>query len=371
LSTTASVSPTTSTTRAPTTPVEIPTSSSSTTQAPPETSGIGLLVAHANGIDLWLGEDVVAVLEGVATSAAFADGLGGVVFQPAVSGHRPQWDWGPGLPEPMLVWYDGEPTENSIMWLPSLRSPPQILVADDHETWIELVDVTTLNDRTVVVYEREVSLVDSCVELADLTQCYLESLSTRLTARDLETGQEWSLGRSGGFEWGSQVSIAGSRAAVNLSNPDRGVSAGIRLVDVSALVALDPDAGITSATSDEMTIIGLGGACEIDEPCDHNSGLAALSVSAISRDGSSLAFLEYYISCCDRPSNDTEMVVWDLDEGRETLRIRLGQDQWAISIDHNGADTLLSLDPDSAILIDAQGASNTLPPGARYSLWNQ
>lgn len=341
------------------------------TQAPPDASDLGLLVAHANGIDLRFGEDVVAVLDGPATSAAFADGRGGVVFQRAVSGHRPQWDWGPGLPEPTLIWYDGEPTENSIMWMPGLGSPPQVLVANDDETWIELVDVTTLDDRTVVVYEREVSLVDSCVGLDDLTACYFESLRTRLTARDLDTGREWSLGRSGSFEWGVDVAIAGSRAAVNLSNPDTGASAAIRLVDVSAMLALDQDAPITSATSDEMMTIGLGGPCEIDGPCDGNPGLAALSLSAISRDGSSLAFLEYYISCCDRPSNDSELVVWDLDEGRETLRIPLGQDQWVFWIDHNGTDTILGLDPDSAILIDANGATTTLPPGARYSLWDQ
>jgi hypothetical protein len=213
--------------------------------------------------------------------------------------------------------------------------------------------------------------VNSCVGLDDLTHCYFESLRTRLTARDLETGQEWSLGRSGSFEWGAQVSIASSRAAVNVSNADQGSPAAIRLVDVSGLLGLDRDAPITLATSDDLTTIGLGGACEIDETCNDNKGRAALSVSAISRDGSSLAFLEYYISCCDRPSNDTELVVWDLDEKRETRRIPLGQNQWAISIDHNGADTLLSLDPDSAILIDANGTTNTLPPGARYSLWNQ
>ena len=67
------------------------------------------------------------------------------------------------------------------------------------------------------------------------------------------TGQEWSLGLTGSFEWACGVSIAGSRAAVNLSNPDYGAPAAFRLVDVSAMLALDRDAGITSATADGMT----------------------------------------------------------------------------------------------------------------------
>ena len=311
------------------------------------------------------------MLDGVAPSAAFADGLGGVVYQPAVPVQRPYWDWVQGLPEPALVWPDGEPTEHSIMWIPSLESPPEVLVADDDETWIELVDATTIGERPVVLYEREVSRADSCVGLDDLTHCYFQSLDTRLTARDLLTGQEWSLGLTGGFEWRADVSIAGSRAAVNLSNPDYGAPAAFRIVDVSAILALDRDAGISSASADGMTTLGLGGRCGTDSFCGDDPGVASLSISAMSRDGSSLAFLEYYISCCGRSSNESELVVWDLDGLRETLRIPLGQDQWANSIDHNGDVTLVALYPDSVVLIDAGGNATTLPPGASYSLWDQ
>ena len=64
-------------------------------------------------------------------------------------------------------------------------------------------------------------------------------------------------------------------------------------------------------------------------------------------------------------------MVWDLDGLRETLRIPLGQDQWANSIDHNGDVTLVALYPDSVVLIDAGGNATTLPQGASYSLWDQ
>lgn len=362
---------TASTTQPTTTTVETTTTSPSTTNtAPQETAAVGLLVSHVNGIDLRSGEDIVVVLEGVATSAAFADGLGGVVYQPAISGHRPGWDWWMDLPQPSLVWHNGGPIEHPIMWIPSLGSPPQVLVADDEETWIELVDVTTLRDRPVVVYEREVALLDSCVGLDDLTHCYFESMRTRLTARDLETGQEWSLGRSGSFEWSAHASIAGSRAAVNFSNLDHCGPAAMHQVDISAMLALDRDAPITSATSDEVTTIGLDDPCATDESCE-NPGCAGLSVPALSRDGSSLAFVEYYHNCCGRPSNDAELVVRDLDEGREILRTHLGQDQWATWIDHNGAETLVGLHDDSAILVDTDGVTTTLPPGPRYSFWDQ
>jgi hypothetical protein len=355
-----------------TTTAEVTTTApSTTTSAPPETDEIGLLAAHANGIDLRFGEDIVTVLEGTPVSAAFADGLGGVVYQREIPGDRPMWDWGPDLTEPVLVWHDGGPIERPIMWMPSLGSPPHVLVTDDDESWIELVDVTTLGDRQVVIYEREVSLVDSCVGLDDFTHCYFESLRTRLTARDLETGQEWPLGRSGSFEWGAQASIAASQAAVNLSNADHGAPAAMVLADVSAMLALDQDARITSVTSDDMTTIALAEPCATSSYCDDNPGIAALSASAISRDGSSLAFLEYYHSCCGRSPNDTELVIWDLEQGRETLRIHLGQNQWATWIDHNGADTLLGLYPNNSILVDADGVTIALPAGPRYSFWDQ
>ena len=223
LSTTTFVPTTTLASQHTTTTAEVTTTAlSTTTSTPLETDEIGLLAAHANGIDLRFGEDIVTVLEGTPVSAAFADGLGGVVYQPAIPGDRPMWDWGPDLTEPVLVWHDEGPVERPIMWMPSLGSPPHVLVPDDDESWIELGDVTTLGDRQVVIYEREVSLVDSCVGLDDFTHCYFESMRTRLTARDLETGQEWPLGLSGSFEWGAQASIAGLQAAVNLSDADHG-----------------------------------------------------------------------------------------------------------------------------------------------------
>jgi hypothetical protein len=362
-----------------TAPVTSSTTTADTTTVAPSTTipprlgttDVGLLVVHATGIDLRFGDDDIAVVEGVEAKVAFADGLGGVVYQPAPSDlERPWWDWWGDLPEPVLVWPSGAPIEHPIMWMPTLGSAPLVLVPDDGETWIELIDVTTLRDRPVVVYEREVSLPDSCVGLDDITFCYFESLRTRLTARDLLTGEESSLGCSGGFEWRTRAAVAGSRVIVGLSDPDHGLPAAICSVDVSTRLALDRDESITSAC-DGAAIIAADDPCAASGRCDADPGSSSLSAPAISRDGSSLAFLEYYIDCCDRPSNDTELVVWDLDTGRETLRLHLGQNQWARWIDHNGSETLIGLDSDDVILIDADGIATMLPPGPLYTLWDQ
>lgn len=375
-SSTSTASQPTATSTTPTSTIDPPTAIEGTTTstqprnvARKRAGDTALVVADEDGIRLQIDGDVVVVLEGIPSRVAFADGMGGVVYQVSNPVERPWWDWSPGLSEPVLTSPAEHPPDSSIMWIPVVGSPPEVLVPDDGETWISLVDATTLGGRPVVVYEREVSIPDSCAGLDDLTRCYFESLRAHLTARDLLNGEEWSLGLSGGFEWRAVASFGGSRAVVNVSDPDHGFPAEMKVIDFEAMSALDQDARITSVVGDDTLTIRLSEGCASDAMCE-GPGIASMAAQALSRDGSSLAFVEYYISCCGTPQNETVLVVWDLEGFREGQRVHLGPDRWVEWSDHDGIHTLLGLSDGAILVVGVDGTITTLPAGSHYSFWD-
>lgn len=366
--TTTSTSPTTTTTRPPRSTTTTAPTTTTTTQPPLVLpSGVELLMAHGNGIDLLRGTDTIPVLRGEKVEVARPDGRGGVIYQ-RVQEPRPEWDLTGGWWK--LIWPDGvEPVP--IEWLPSPGEPSRVLVPGGLTLELELTDVTDLDGRTVVIYNRLIGLEDPCDwfranrdPTLDEDGCMwiaMNSMLWLLTARDLDSDRDWSLGIVQGWDAGAGVSVGGKRAAI--SQPALEPPPSIQIADIRRLTAVNELDWSIAACNGQCITVAPETRCNPD-PEGRWVPEPTVTGAALSRDGSTLALVESHPACAT-DDGGTELVVLDIDTREELNRTTIrGDGSWIVDFDGEHVLTYSQL-----IVFGQQSHVIDLHPANHYSLW--